>query len=259
MAKMVFTVALALTVASGAALVDARAVEIERVQSQWRHDNTTQRYWAADQMALPGLQSEFPTDYYGVDVSAPYDSGHFHCLRSLNLRFAIVRCFESLGRPDPNCAGTVAAAHAGAMDRVDAYMFPCGRCGNAKGQVDALIAYFNEHKVLVKTLWLDIEGTQYWTGNLDANRAFMTELVDACASAGLATAIYSSASQWSELFGADFVKGNNLPLWYAHYDGLPEFSDFRSFGGWSKPAFKQFSDQGSKCGVSYDISWGPSI
>jgi hypothetical protein len=81
-------------------------------------------------------------------------------------------------------------------------------------------------------------------------------------------------------------------LWYARYDGEPSFSDFRSFGGWTKPvrrianvflvvcysvriyyfrnhspgkmlhaiinntqAIKQFSDAGKKCGASYDINW----
>ena len=29
------------------------------------------------------------------------------------------------------------------------------------------------------------------------------------------------------------------PLWYAHYDNLPAFSDFVSFGGWKTPYAKQ--------------------
>lgn len=30
-----------------------------------------------------------------------------------------------------------------------------------------------------------------------------------------------------------------MPLWYAHYDNSPSFSDYSSFGGWSEPYAKQ--------------------
>jgi hypothetical protein len=59
--------------------------------------------------------------FYGVDVSQPTSVDSFACLKGLNLRFAIVRCFESVGRPDPNCAQTVKNAHAGGMEQVRAF------------------------------------------------------------------------------------------------------------------------------------------
>ena len=154
----------------------------------------------------------------------------------------------------------MAAAHAGGMDRVDAYMFPCPKCGDAPKQVASLVSYWEANKVSVKTLWLDIEGSQYWLGSAASNKAFYTSLVDACDAAQLNIGIYSGKSQWGAIFGdSSFSHGANHPLWYAHYDGLPEFSDFAAFDGWAAPAFKQFSDAGSKCGASYDISWGPAI
>eukprot|EP00040_Diaphanoeca_grandis_P039070 m.258091 g.258091 ORF g.258091 m.258091 type:complete len:242 (-) comp36094_c0_seq1:267-992(-) len=206
------------------------------------------------------VNESYPANYYGVDVSEPYGSAAFSCLHAANLRFAIVRCYESVGRVDPNCAGTVNNAHAGGMERVDAYMFPCPKCGNAAGQVGSLYNYFVANKVRVETVWLDIEGSQYWLGNAASNQAFYTDLVDACEKIGLKIGVYSSLNNWETIFGSrSFSKGSNHPLWYAHYDGVPEFSDFSSFGGWGSPTFKQFSDAGSKCGVSYDISWGPGM
>lgn len=62
----------------------------------------------------------------------------FACLRKLNLRYAIIRCYESVGRVDPSCAGSAAAANAAGMD-VHAYMFPCPRCGDPAGQVKTLL------------------------------------------------------------------------------------------------------------------------
>lgn len=53
-----------------------------------------------------------------------------------------------------------------------------------------------------------------------------------------------------------------LPLWYAHYDNVPSFSDSWAyeFGGWSSPAMKQYYDSDSgPCGVSYiDVNWYPN-
>jgi len=47
------------------------------------------------------------------------------------------------------------------------------------------------------------------------------------------------------------------PLWYAHYDNSPSFSDFKAFGGWSKPAIKQFQGTTSICGASVDKNFYP--
>mmetsp|Transcript_34297 Transcript_34297/g.80167 ORF Transcript_34297/g.80167 Transcript_34297/m.80167 type:complete len:233 (-) Transcript_34297:31-729(-) len=210
---------------------------------------------AAVPVSLNGTVT-YPANYYGVDVSQPVSESAMKCLVDANLLYAIVRCYQSLGHPDPACAGTVAAAHAAGMKRVDAYMFPCPKCGNAAGQVQSQLSYFSEHKVNVDTLWLDIEGSQYWTGSYSGNKAFYQELVDEAKKLGLKTGVYSSASQWSAIFGSlSYSHGADLPIWYPHYDGIPELSDFSSFGGWRSPYMKQFTDKGAKCGVSYDINF----
>jgi len=202
---------------------------------------------------------DFPTDYYGVDVSQPYGESTFKCLKGLNLKYAIIRCYESVGKVDPACAGSAAAANSAGMD-VHAYMFPCPTCGGAAGQVSDLLSYWEEHKVNVKRLWLDIEGSQYWTSSHASNQAFYEGLVKACKNEGLKCGVYSSASQWAPIFGStSYSYGSDLPLWFADYDGTPSFDGWAKFGGWSKPTLKQFTDAGSKCGCSYDISWGPDL
>ena len=42
---------------------------------------------------------------------------------------------------------------------------------------------------------------------------------------------------------------------YVRYDGTPSFSDFQPFGGWRRPALKQFDDNISKCGVTVDLNY----
>eukprot|EP01006_Ploeotia_vitrea_P014550 TRINITY_DN39495_c0_g1_i2.p1 TRINITY_DN39495_c0_g1~~TRINITY_DN39495_c0_g1_i2.p1 ORF type:complete len:205 (-),score=93.70 TRINITY_DN39495_c0_g1_i2:181-795(-) len=196
---------------------------------------------------------------YGVDVSQPVSESAFKCLRGQNLQFAIVRCFHSYGEPDTNAPATVAAAWAGGMAHVDVYMFPCPKCGNAAGQASKAVSYLRQHGVKYGMMWLDIEQPSLWTGSHSSNIAFFRGLLTQLDLMGVRVGIYSSAYMWNSIFGSSYKGPTNYSLWYAHYDGEPSFSDFTPFGGWSHPGMKQFSDAGSKCGVSYDINWYPPL
>lgn len=201
--------------------------------------------------------SAYPSQVYGVDVSQLTSESSFSCLVSSNLTFAVVRAYQSVGRPDPNAAASINNAWNAGMEHVDVYMFPCPTCGNPEGQVSSLVSNLQSHGARFGMLWLDIEGSQYWLGSYTSNRAFFEGLVSEAKNQGLTIGVYSSSSQWSSIMGS-YTGGADFPLWYAHYDGQPSFGDFQAFGGWSYPAIKQFSDAGSKCGASYDINWYPA-
>ena len=56
--------------------------------------------------------------------------------------------------------------------------------------------------------------------------------------------------------GHDPTGLQQYPLWYANWDGAKSFSDFEPFGGWTKPAIKQYADKGdSDCNVPVDLDW----
>lgn len=132
-------------------------------------------------------------------------------------------------------------------------------CGNPSGQVTSLVNYLNSNckSYWSGRIWLDIEGSQYWMGSSSSNQAFYKSLKDACSSHARC-GIYSSYYQWEDIFGStSFVYGNDLPLWYAHYDGNPSFSDFSAFGGWSKPFIKQYNGDLTKCSTSVDVNYSP--
>ncbi len=59
---------------------------------------------------------------------------------------------------------------------------------------------------------------------------------------------------WTSIFGTKTAcpAAGAYGLWYAHYDNLPNFSDFSSFGGWSKPVMKQFAGDTTVCGLDVD-------
>ena len=98
-------------------------------------------------------------------------------------------------------------------------------------------------------VWLDIEGSTYWTGSTSSNQAWYKQLVDSCKTYSVTCGVYASASQWSAIFGStSFTYGNSLPLWYPHYDAKASFSDFSSFGGWTTPHAKQYQGTTTYCG-----------
>jgi hypothetical protein len=46
-------------------------------------------------------------------------------------------------------------------------------------------------------------------------------------------------------------------LWYAHYDNKPDFSDFKTFGGWTSPKVKQYHGTTTECNAGVDKNWYP--
>jgi len=137
-------------------------------------------------------------------------------------------------------------------------MFPCPKCSKTK-QLTELYNALKAANVQYGQIWLDIEGTQYWTTQT-ANRAFFEGLLKEAQDLGLISAgklgVYTSASQWNPIMGT-YTKGSQFPLWYAHYDGKKDFSDFSSFGGWARPNIKQFAGDATVCGMGVDINWYP--
>jgi len=192
-----------------------------------------------------------------VDISSATGEAAFRCLKTNGFDFAVIRAWQSTGRADPACAGSAAAAWAGGLAHVDVYMFPCYSCGDPAGQVQRMVASLRANNVKYGMLWFDIEGPgTYWSGNTAANANFFKAMADEARSLGEVAGVYTSESQWIPIMGG-YTGGSSFPLWYAHYDNTPSFSDFRAFGGWSKPAIKQYAGDATVCGVGIDKDWYP--
>ncbi len=106
----------------------------------------------------------------------------------------------------------------------------------------------------VGMLWLDIEGTQYWSSSASNNINFLWGMVNQAAARGVSIGIYSSASQWNPIMGGT-TQFSYLPIWYAHYDYNPSYSDWYSFGGWSWPSIKQYAGDESFCSAGWDKNY----
>jgi len=83
---------------------------------------------------------------------------------------------------------------------------------------------------------------------------FLQQMIDQAKSMGIVVGIYSSKSQWDPIM-CGIAKFNGYPLWYAHYDNNPSYSDWVSFGGWAKPSIKQYAGTTSMCGAGVDLNF----
>jgi len=116
------------------------------------------------------------------------------------------------------------------------------------------MANLQSHNASINTLWLDVEGAgTYWSSSTANNQAFFQGLVQGAQAAGVSSlGVYTSASQWNPIMGSTYTGGSKMPLWYAHYDGNPSFSDFSAFGGWTQPFMKQYNGNQQICGKGVD-------
>ena len=163
------------------------------------------------------------------------------------------------------CVGNARAA---GFKYIDLYAFMCPNCRNnypAANAIDTMLSKLNEQSVEYGQLWLDIEQCNgCWFDQLSQNAHYVKNASAAAEEffsregKGHKVGIYSSVYEWSQTVGSSTNGLSNLQLWYAHYDDTPSFSDSwaYTFGGWTKPAIKQYYDHGpASCGVDVDVNF----
>ena len=212
---------------------------------------------AASSVYSFGLNST-DSSSYGVDVSQPITSTVASCLASAGIKFIIPRGYKSTGSVDTNVCTTLKYAYSAGIATRDVYMFPCPTCSaSASSQLSTLVSYLKSScsSYWSGRVWLDIEGTSYWSLGTSGNKAWYQALVDACSAQGVTCGVYSNANNWQQIFGSTtYTYGNSLKLWYAHYDSNPTSSDWSSykFGSWSSPYMKQYIGDTTQCSFSVD-------
>ncbi|KRX03760.1 Glycoside hydrolase, superfamily [Pseudocohnilembus persalinus] len=195
----------------------------------------------------------------GVDISDGVGSSTCSCFANQGYRFVIARGYRSFGALDTSAYGSLSTCKAQGLI-TDAYHFPC--LGKVSAQTQAQETYNALHSV-VGTFWMDVETNPSsgcgWSTDINKNCQFLQDLVNAYKKLGALVGIYASSYEWQTIFGSteNCPYFKDLPLWYAHYDGSQSFSDFKSFGGWTKPNMKQYAGDKTVCSTDLDLSWYP--
>lgn len=202
------------------------------------------------------------TTQTGIDISSPLDSSTAQCLADEGIYFIIPRAYHSSCSVDTGACTSITAAKQAGIKKRDIYMFPSPSCDKtASEQVSDMLNMMVTQGCSGDwsgRVWLDIEDSNnlYWGTDTKANQAFYESLVDACKAQATSCGVYASSRQWSDVFGStSYTYGNDLPLWYPHYDNDPSFDDFVAFGGWSSPLVKQYDGTSTICNFGVDINY----
>ena len=200
----------------------------------------------------------------GIDLSMAATAAQWACLAAASVQWASVRAWHSFGSFDNNAIANLALANKAGIGSVDVYMFPCPGKDGAE-QANALLLALQGNGSKFGRVWIDIETNPStgcaWSGGGDGC-SFLREVTGTLLQGGVQVGVYANHHGWNATVGLDCsIEGEyHLPLWYPHYDGHADTcSDFTPFGGWTTPAYKQYTDQGGtdpirKCGVSVDTS-----
>eukprot|EP00741_Cyanophora_paradoxa_P023397 tig00021582_g22603.t1 len=182
----------------------------------------------------------------------------WQCLANHGVRFAVIELCTSLGGIVPFAAQEVAEAKAlDAFLWVDGYVFLNFR-RDPEAQIQAVYDALKVHKTSVRKIWIDVENKKLF-GTCVENPSFFRRARKKAEELGFEVGVYSNALQWKELMCGN-TEFNDLELWYAHYDWMPDVGDFAPFGGWGAPAVKQYAgDVATFCGIpgGVDLDFAP--
>jgi len=196
----------------------------------------------------------------GMDISAPGCSGiDWGCLYNNGYRFAIIQAWAGGYQINPNIGSCVDAAWKAGFAHVDVHAFMCNQCsGNnpPNSGIQTIKDTLSGHKFGM--LWFDVEQCSGCWADAGTNCDFVAKCADVASNIGFNVGIYSSIGEWGDTVGG-CDKVSSYPLWYAHYDDEENFSDSWAyqFGGWTKPAMKQFTGGATVCGNNIDQDWYP--
>jgi len=119
--------------------------------------------------------------------------------------------------------------------------------GDVRGQV---LRACNEVADLADFMWLDAEDDPL--GKAPSTIIFLIhEAVSACS---LEAGIYTRRDWWRRYTGRS-EEFKSMPLWDAYYDAVPSYAYWTPYGGWEKPAMKQYGGTQEVCGQSVDVNY----
>ncbi len=192
---------------------------------------------------------------HAVDSSSEVSADIYKKALGQGFTRAIFRGYQEAcslgGRVDPTFVPSYKNAVAAGYKDFDAYFFPCtgttNKCKPYATQLAELLDTISSQKLAIRRIWLDIETDQVCSPfdyGAQGNIAEAKKLVAAFRAAKHDWGIYTSPTQWENIFGSKtFVLANDVPLWFAKFDNVETLDLKTPFGGWTKADAKQYTDQ----------------
>ena len=111
-------------------------------------------------------------------------------------------------------------------------------------------------------IWIDVEdnpshGCSWDSYSHQQNCAYLVGLIAQLKAAGKNVGVYTSNYEWGNVMGYSRAcpQAATVPLWYAHFDNVKSFSDYKQISNWVKPSIKQYKGLDKVCGVVADLNF----
>ena len=204
----------------------------------------------------------------GVDVSIFQDVisvDTFKCMLNQGITFVIIEIFNGGYGIGKNAIQSAKNAWAAGMQGVGFYAFMCPNCGGnvpASKPIETIKEHLGGYSDWVR-FWIDVEPCDdCWNADQNVNLDYVSDLATAAVNAfgSNKVGLYTSAYCWNAVVGTGRrAHINDLPLWYAHWDGKTDMTDTwaYNFGGWTKGYLKQYTGGTTVCGLYLDNNYLP--
>lgn len=203
-------------------------------------------------LAFAGVASALT---HAVDSSSEVSTDIYKKALGQGFTRAIFRGYQEAcsqgGRVDPTFLPSYKNAQAAGYKDFDAYFFPCTGSGNEcksyDQQIGELVDTIKRNKLAIRRIWVDIETDKVcnpfnWGAKRNIQEA--KKIIDAVRKTKYDFGIYTSATQWTNIFGSkSVVLASDVPLWFAKFDNVESLDLETPFGGWTEAYAKQYTDQ----------------
>ncbi|CAB3398697.1 unnamed protein product [Caenorhabditis bovis] len=204
------------------------------------------------------------THAYAIDIADAMSISQMNCLKFEGYRTIFVRAFFN-NSFDPNCVQNILNAHKAGLG-IEIYIRPNVTAGiKAFEQVDSVVGELKKHSIDIRSIWIQVTSPIEWSQSELHRLMFIANMIERIRHHGLNVGVYTSNYDWRLITGDWMKAGDEVMLWYWHViatgvDGetTPTFDDFRPFGGWQKPAVKQFGQFEKVCNVAANRNVYPS-
>ncbi|ETN83224.1 hypothetical protein NECAME_17543 [Necator americanus] len=122
-------------------------------------------------------------------------------------------------------------------------------------QFDEMYGGLKNANINVRSIWVQVTSPVNWYSSSTTNINFLNSILSRASQYGLSIGIYTSVYDWNQITGGATVSNAMLWYWNVYGSGVTnespaDYSDFRSFGGWTTPTVKQFAQVETVCGVT---------
>ncbi|KAK6733620.1 hypothetical protein RB195_017398 [Necator americanus] len=201
--------------------------------------------------------SELATVGYAVDLSQGVTLSGFQCIRQSLYGVAFIRGYSPAGQGqlDPYACANIQNANLAGLG-TEVYMTPLPfSTKTGIQQFDEMYGGLKNANINVRSIWVQVTSPVNWYSSSTTNINFLNSILSRASQYGLSIGIYTSVYDWNKITGGATV--TNAMLWYSNVYGSgvtnespADYSDFRSFGGWTTPTVKQFAQVETVCGVT---------